>query len=572
VRDGLVWVGTNNDAMRDPSIKGDGSVLLCFRASDGRFLWQHHSPKLKDVPGRWDWGGAPLRSMPLIEGDRLWFVTNRWEVLCLDVGPLRRGEGGPRELWKTDLIKSAGTWPTVMGMGGGLTCSIRASWEGKIYLSTGNGLNHKEHRIERPEAPALVCLDQNTGRVLAVEDAGISRATVEANWSSPVLAPGKEHPVLLFAGGDGFLHAFDPRPARDPGRPAAILKELWKVDCRRPKDEPVGMIGSPAVAQGKAYAVLGVDSDTNGPGRLVCVDVASGRVLWDAEDFNLSCSTPVVRDGLLFAVEFEGFVNCFDAETGVRLWRHDTLSTILASPLLVDGKLYVVDGDGEVLMFDVGVPARRDKPPFVKRASPEAQPAPPAVVDGTIYLTTSKHLVAIREQGEGAALPSTSALKRGRSPGALYVPTPKDVVRRMLELAQVKDADVVYDLGSGDGRIVLSAASDFKARGVGVEIDLDLVESSQRSIHDAGVETRACIIHEDLLKVELAPATVITLYVGKRLNDLLLPKLEGLKPGVRVVSHEFPLPGVKADRVVTMPSAEDEREHSLYLYTTPLTR
>jgi hypothetical protein len=208
----------------------------------------------------------------------------------------------------------------------------------------------------------------------------------------------------------------------------------------------------------------------------------------------------------------------------------------------------------------------------IKRASPDSQNVPPAVVDGTIYLTTSKYVYAIRQLEEGSPGPSTSALKRGRDPGALFVPTPKDVVRRMLETAQVKDGDLVYDLGSGDGRIVLAAASEFKARGVGVEIDLDLVEESQKSIKASGLEKQVSILHEDLLKVDLAPATVITLFVGKRLTGLLIPKLEGLRPGVRIISHEFPLPGLKADRVVSLRSTEDEREHSLHVYTTPLKR
>src|ERR1051325_10733979 len=163
VEGGLVWIGTNNEFPRDPSLKGDASILMCFREADGEFLWQHASPWKKELYDHGEWGGLPLRCSPLVEGDRLWFINNRWEVISLDIGPLKRGAGEPRERWRTDLMSQTGSWPMVLGMGYGLTCSIGASYSGLIYLSTSNGIRWKTQKMETPDAPALVCLDKDSG-------------------------------------------------------------------------------------------------------------------------------------------------------------------------------------------------------------------------------------------------------------------------------------------------------------------------------------------------------------------------------------------------------------------------
>jgi hypothetical protein len=105
VAGGLVWIGANNDQPRDPKIKDDAAVLMCFRESDGKFLWQGVSPRLANT--NLDASNSGLNCAPLVEGDHLWFVTNRCEVVCLDIGPLRAGKGVPRQLWKRDMRNTA---------------------------------------------------------------------------------------------------------------------------------------------------------------------------------------------------------------------------------------------------------------------------------------------------------------------------------------------------------------------------------------------------------------------------------------------------------------------------------
>jgi len=152
----------------------------------------------------------------------------------------------------------------------------------------------------------------------------------------------------------------------------------------------------------------------------------------------------------------------------------------------------------------------------------------------------------------------------------IYVPTPQDVVDKMLELAQVKKDDMVYDLGCGDGRIVVTAAKRFGCRAIGFDIDPRRVEESLENVQKNNVGHLVKIEQKDIFTLDLSKADVITLFLLSRLNVKLTPQLEMLRPGSRIVSHNFAMEGVKPDKVVTMFSSEDQFEHTVYLWTTPL--
>jgi SAM-dependent methyltransferase len=144
-----------------------------------------------------------------------------------------------------------------------------------------------------------------------------------------------------------------------------------------------------------------------------------------------------------------------------------------------------------------------------------------------------------------------------------FVPTPQDVVDKMIELAGVKKGDVVYDLGSGDGRIVITAAKK-GARAVGFDIDGDLVKESRENIRKAGLENLAEIKQQDILTVDLSPATVVTMYLLPDVNLKLKPNLlKQLKPGSRVVSHAFDMGDWKPDRT------ERVNGRTIYLWSIP---
>ncbi|MEW6355674.1 MAG: class I SAM-dependent methyltransferase [Planctomycetota bacterium] len=154
-------------------------------------------------------------------------------------------------------------------------------------------------------------------------------------------------------------------------------------------------------------------------------------------------------------------------------------------------------------------------------------------------------------------------------PDVIFVPTPEDVVLRMLEIAGVKKEDVLYDLGCGDGRIVVTAAQKYGCRAWGFDVDPERIKESLENVKNGKVENLVTIEQKNIFELDLTPASVVTLYLLPELNVRLIPQLEKLKPGSRIVSHEFDMAGCKPDKVVTMRSQEDETDHDIYLWTIP---
>jgi cyclopropane fatty-acyl-phospholipid synthase-like methyltransferase len=151
---------------------------------------------------------------------------------------------------------------------------------------------------------------------------------------------------------------------------------------------------------------------------------------------------------------------------------------------------------------------------------------------------------------------------------APYVPSPQPIVERMLELAELKPDEVVYDLGCGDGRILITAARDFQAKAVGVELDGRLVKQARDQVNRLGLADRVSVIQGDLMKVDLKPADVVTVYLLTSVNDRLKPAFENsLRKGARVVSHDFRIRGWKPARVETVRASN--RDHTIYLYVMP---
>jgi len=172
-------------------------------------------------------------------------------------------------------------------------------------------------------------------------------------------------------------------------------------------------------------------------------------------------------------------------------------------------------------------------------------------------------------QDTSAAPPTAQETKQERKPDVIFVPTPQEVVDKMLELAEVKKGEVVYDLGCGDGRIVVTAAKKFGAKGTGYDIDPQRIKESQESVKKANVGDLVTIKQEDIFTLDLSGANVITLYLLPSLNVKLIPQLEKLKPGSRIVSHAFDMKGVKPKKTVEVPCS-DGVTRTVYLWVTPL--
>lgn len=166
---------------------------------------------------------------------------------------------------------------------------------------------------------------------------------------------------------------------------------------------------------------------------------------------------------------------------------------------------------------------------------------------------------------------SVEADEPGRSTEdtAIHVPTPPDIVDKMLELARLSRDDLLYDLGCGDGRIVVAAASKYGCRAIGYDIDARKVKQSRENVKRHKLESRVRVEQRDIFKLDLRDASVITLYLLPEMNDRLVPQLRKMKDGSRIVCHQFPFEGIEHDRMVTVKSTHDGAKHDIYLYTLP---
>ena len=160
--------------------------------------------------------------------------------------------------------------------------------------------------------------------------------------------------------------------------------------------------------------------------------------------------------------------------------------------------------------------------------------------------------------------------EKTRKPDVIYVPTPQKVVDKMLEMAQVTKDDLVYDLGCGDGRIVVTAAQKYGCKAVGYDINPKRIRESRANVKKNDVGDLVRIEQKDIFTLDLSEANVITLYLLPSLNVKLIPQLEKLKPGSRIVSHDFDMQGVTPDKVVKVDTGNGGTEHTVYLWTTPL--
>jgi SAM-dependent methyltransferase len=151
---------------------------------------------------------------------------------------------------------------------------------------------------------------------------------------------------------------------------------------------------------------------------------------------------------------------------------------------------------------------------------------------------------------------------------APYVNSPEHAIDRMLQLASLKEGETLYDLGCGDGRILIAAASRYKIKGVGIEISEHLAKTAAEKVKKAGLQSQVKIVHADFMKTDLSDANVVTLYLATTANDMLRPNLERyLKPSTRVVSYDYPIPGWKP--IETSATEGRSAQHTIYLYQVP---
>jgi len=436
VAGGRVFIGTNNDEPRDAKHEGDRGVLMCFDATDGSFQWQLVVPKLSsDI--FLDWPHAGMCSPPTVQGDRVYTLTNRDEVVCLDIHGMANGNDGPfldegrhmapadqpaltpgpldaDIIWILDLRTAAGVRPH-----DSTHASILIDGD-NLYLNTSNGLNSQHKGVEKPEAPSLVVVDKRTGTLLAEDREKIGRRTFHANWSSPALAEIDGTRQIVFAGNDGVVYGFDPLPPRaeDRTEPAdggpIALTRLWRFDCdptapkenvhsyvRNRAEGPSSIKAMPVVHDGRVYVTAGGDIWWGKrQSQLLCFDPAGqgdlteSGLVWSYAIDHHCCATPSVSGGLVYVTDCAGMVHCVDAKTGKAHWVHDAGREMWSSTLVADGKIYV--GTRQGIFWVLAAGKEKKVLSEIRLDSPIISTA--VAADGVLYVCTSKTLYAVKEK------------------------------------------------------------------------------------------------------------------------------------------------------------------------------
>ena len=382
---GQVYVGTNNEGTRNPKEPGDRGVLMCFRESDGKFLWQHTNEKLASGRAN-DWPFQGVCSSPLVEGDRLYYVTNRCEIVCLDTHG--DGKGGPKVNWRFDMMEEVGSQPHNMSN------SSPASYGDLVFVSTSNGQDESHVHIPSPRAPAIIAVNKKTGK-LAWEDNSVGERILHGQWSSPAVGKIGDVTQVVIGQGDGWVRGYD----------APTGKKLWEFDLN-PKDSVWPktrneVISTPVIYENIVYIANGQDPEHGeGVGHLYAIDATkrgditqSGRI-WHYDKIRRSISTGAIKDGLLYYADFSGFLHCLDAKTGKPYWVHDMLAAVWGSPLIADNKIYLGDEDGDVVVLQAG----KEKKLLSEQNMASSVYSTPVPANGVLFIANRNQLYALAQK------------------------------------------------------------------------------------------------------------------------------------------------------------------------------
>ena len=434
VAGGKVFVGSNNGAHYRPQYTGDLGVVLCFDEVTGDFLWQLSRGKLPQ--GRVnDWPEQGICSTPFVEDGRLYVVTNRAEVMCLDVEGFRDGENdGPYTgeadteeqdadiIWSFDMVEELGVFPH------NLATSSPLVYEGVVLAVTSNGVDEAHLELPSPRSPSFIGLNRDTGE-LVWEDNSPFDQVLHGQWGSPALGVVNGQAQVYMPGGDGWLYALNPLTG----------EHIWKFDLN-PKDsvwELYGrgtrnaIISTPVFHENSVVLAVGQDPEHgNGVGHIYRIDATKtgdvspeieagpsdeGTIAWEANPnsgqiwhwggvdadgsvtgkegeliFRRTISSAAIHDGLVYCPDLIGILHCLDFETGSRYWEHDLFAEVWGSPMVVDGKVFIGDQDGELAVMATG----REKKLLDEKTFKSSIYSTMTVANGTIYITDRSRLYA----------------------------------------------------------------------------------------------------------------------------------------------------------------------------------
>jgi len=508
-------------SQRSPTLDGDRlyaltshGMLVCLSSEDGRERWRKNY--VEDFKAQRAWWG--FCDYPLVDGDRLICTPGGSEASMI---ALNKHSGDM--LWKSAISLSgqpSGHYAAtvVMEVGG-----IRQ------YVSFLQG--------------GLIGIAAEDGRLLWRYNKINQR---QANDPQNAITPLVKDDLLFCIGARGSMLSLLKLVAENDD-PIAVREQYTRpCDINHFQDNPIWVGDRVFVSEG-----------VGGRNRckLACLDVTSGEPLWQhvesARSRHSGFIATTYADGHLYvrsnAITLVDARGDHYSEKG-RFELPDYEPAIGATtPVIAGGHLYLRDGD-RLFAYDI-----RQNALEIPRAEPR-----------TVTLHLPEH--------PSRATDLDDRRTRSDSLRSVFVPTPRDVVEKMLELADVKQSDRVYDLGSGDGRIVVAAARKYGSQAIGYELDEALVAISRATVRQENIEELVSIEQEDIYNVDLSKANVVAVYLLPEQLEKLIPQFRKLRPGARIVSHAFKIPGIEPEQSKTVRSEEDGASHSIYLYQAPLAK
>ncbi|MCB1208322.1 MAG: PQQ-binding-like beta-propeller repeat protein [Verrucomicrobiales bacterium] len=433
---GFVYVGTNNESPRNKGHIGDRGVVMAFDEYTGAFKWQMISPKLGAGKVS-DWEYLGMCSTPTVVGTKGYVVTNRCEVVCIDLNGMSDGNQGFQDeakytatadkdgkivepeigatdadiLWVYDMRKELGVFPH------NIASNYPLVYEGNVYVATSNGVDWSHTNIPAPTAPSFLCLSADKGEYVAemAAEAQVSENIMHCNWSSPTVAMVNGKAQIIFAAGDGWVYGMG--TAADKVKVDDEISELpilWKynacpkeyrVDENGEKrkyaeyDGPSELISTPVIHDGLIYVSIGQDPEHGeGVGMMSCIDPTgtgdlTDKPVWTFRDIERTISTPAVKDGLVYMSDYTGRLFCLEAKTGKQVWKYDTKGHIWSSPLLADGKIFLGNEEGELFILAEG----RELKVLKEIEFPAALKGSLVAANGALFLATDTHLYCFKE-------------------------------------------------------------------------------------------------------------------------------------------------------------------------------
>ena len=360
VAGGVVMIGTNNEALKDPKQPGDRGVLMAFREATGEFMWQATFEKLSSGRAN-DWPFQGIASSPLVVDGIAYFTSNRGQIVAVDLqgfhdnendGPVKdeklTGKNDPDIIWIFDMLEEVGTFPHNLA-----NCSPVSDGD-LLYCSTGNGQDESHVNIPSPKAPSLIAVNRLTGK-LAWEDNSVGDRILHGQWSTPAVGDIGGVRQVVHAQGDGWVRGYE----------AQSGKKLWEFDTNPkaavwPKTRNE-VISTPVIHENVVYISNGQDPEHGeGVGHAYAIDatkrgdITTAGLVWHFDKIRRSISTAAIKDGLIYLADFSGFLHCLDVKTGKPYWTHDMFAAIWGSPMLIGDKVYLGDEDGDVAVIEHG--------------------------------------------------------------------------------------------------------------------------------------------------------------------------------------------------------------------------